>query len=1382
MEFRYAFGSQEYFAFENTQYNDMFGFFLSGPGIAGPWANGAVNLAIVPNTTPPLPITISSINSVTPINQQYFVDNQAGLNIIADADGFTTVLTAKALVQCGATYHIKLAIADGSDNIFSSYVWLEAGSFTSPELQVVDNLGIDSTIMNIACGDSISLTANVFDPAVTYEWFDSTYSVFSTDSIVVVGPGLYTVAATYPGGCVVLSDTLEVISAVEDSLPPTLLECVALSNDILYFDWAHPLGASAITNYKMLGSTNLGGPYYTIANVYYPATTYSIPFANVLPGTQFYYVTTASECLETLTSDTISPISFSVNHLDVNCWDDTDGYIGVDIHSVQLVPYSYYLDGILNTNAYPYDTSFYGLFSGTYNLTVSDNAFCSVDIPVTISAPGFPLQALVSTSTNTCYSSDLAIAVGSSAGGTPGYSYEWFDSGMNSFSTNDTAFALSSGSYYLEVMDANGCDTFTVVNVIEPQVPLTASAQVFNVVCKGDNSGMIVGDASGSWAPYTYYWLDMQGDTLQESDTYISTRDTLFNLSFGSYQLHIEDFEGCRSEYVFNIDEPDNALSIDSMKVISDIACYGDSVGIARMYVSGGDPVYSYAWGNGESSIIASALVSGYHTATLTDDWGCEVVDSIYISENTLIASDLLVHTTVSCYGASDGIATISSTGGASSTYTYFWSQGQQTIGANLDTASGLLHGSYYVITRDILGCEVIDSVYISQPEPLTMEASELDWIDCFGYNNGLGVAVSQAGTTPYLFDWDNDGIADGDTVNNLTPGIHLVSVTDARGCTATDTILTHEPPLLYINIDDLQTVLPYCLGVNTASLSALAGGGTPGYTYVWDDNPVQPQTTTTATSLLAGTYVITVADIKGCTATDTSTIANTNSMNSSVVSLINYIGGSDISCYGEDDGQALVVAIGGHAPYSYQWYGPNGYISSTDTIDDLFAGVYSVTVRDTNDCTVNSSIVITEPADIFFTTLGSSNETCLGACDGSVELDITGGVSPYVAIATENTTGNIITVLMGSGNDSIAVGICSGAYTLTFTDENGCPSTLLNGGVNQQLISADHTTVAEINTSIIVDILCNGSATGVLEVLNPNINTGYTYSWQDLSGNLVGSTNIASNLFAGTYVLSADYNNIIGCTSTDTAVVPELSVIAPSVVITNVDCFGNSTGRLQGSVQGGTSPYNMLWNPGGVLGSTANGLQAGSYTLTVTDGNNCQRIDTFEITQPSVLSASIDSIGYVLEAAVPSGGTSPYSYSWREQLNSLNEIGTGINYVVTNYGTYYVIITDANGCESLSNAITYKSGALGVSNLDEINLRVYPNPFREETTVDFGRTVDEVIIKVVDVYGKLIELHELSNIDKYIIERNKKASGVYFLEIESANQEYLTTFKLIIE
>ena len=129
--------------------------------------------------------------------------------------------------------------------------------------------------------------------------------------------------------------------------------------------------------------------------------------------------------------------------------------------------------------------------------------------------------------------------------------------------------------------------------------------------------------------------------------------------------------------------------------------------------------------------------------------------------------------------------ASISTLGGSSATYTYFWSQGQYTTCVNYDIATGLLYGSYYVTTRDDLGCEVVDSVYISQPEPLTMEASELDWIDCFGANDGEGFAVAYGGTAPYLFDWDSDGFADGDTLTTLSPGLHTVVVTDARGCTA---------------------------------------------------------------------------------------------------------------------------------------------------------------------------------------------------------------------------------------------------------------------------------------------------------------------------------------------------------------------------------------------------------------------------------------------------------------------------------------------------------------------------------------------------------------------------------------------------------------------
>jgi hypothetical protein len=916
---------------------------------------------------------------------------------------------------------------------------------------------------------------------------------------------------------------------------------------------------------------------------------------------------------------------------------------------------------------------------------------------------------------------------------------------------------------------------------------------VFNVSCKGDATGMIVGDALGSWAPYQYQWFNQDNILLQSSPgwptNFIFTRDTLKDLSAGIYFLTLTDSQGCSIDYTFNIDEPEGALSIDSMKVISSISCYGDSVGIARLYVSGGDPVYSYLWDNGETGLIANALTSGYHSVLLTDDWGCEVLDGLYIPENTLIESDLFVNTTVSCYGDATGIASISSFGGSSSTYTYFWSQGQQTVGVNTDVADSLLQGSYYVTTRDILGCEVVDSIYISQPEPLIMEALELDWIDCFGDDNGEAFAVSQGGTAPYSFSWDN-GNWIGDTAYTLAPGLDTVVVTDARGCTATDTIFTHEPPALYINILESYSVFPYCgqLNINTASLSATAGGGTLAYTYEWNDNPVQPQTTTTAIGLTAynyyntsdSSYTITVTDAKGCIAS--ATTSTLQSFQQTMV--VDSITGSEVSCYGFNDGEAFAFAAGGHSPYSYQWYGPNGYFSTNDAISNLLAGVYSVTVRDTNNCMINSSIVIIEPANMFFTALGSTDESCLGACDGEIDVNVLGGVSPYVAMATETTTGNIITRAMGEDNDSIVTGICSGTYILTFTDTNGCPSTLIDGGVNQQTLSANNTTVAQINTVNIPVILCGGNSTGVLEALDPNTNFGYTYSWQDLNGNVVSNTATANNLLAGTYVLYADYNTIAGCRTTDTVTVTELSIIQPLAVVTHVDCFGNSTGMLQGSVQGGISPYNMIWNPGGMTEGTIDSLLEGVYTLTITDSNNCQQSEPFEVTQPQELLVTItQSSSFVLTASVPTGGTEPYSYSWREQSLPTTPLASGTSYIVDDYGTYYVVITDANGCMYTSNTITYELGPpLGAIDLTkEIHLSVFPNPFREETVVDFGQRINKAKIRIVDVYGKLIETHELTDTDKYIIKRTNKASGVYFMEIE-INKEYINNIKLVIE
>ena len=1115
-------------------------------------------------------------------------------------------------------------------------------------------------------------------------------------------------------------------------------------------------------------------------------------FTNLFPGTYILRV----NVFNGFSQDTIvvtqigNPITINSNPVGVSCYNGSNGQVGI-WPSGGLAPYIFLINGDTILNAFPLDSLVENLSGGSYIVSVIDDNNCMMRDTVKITAPGYPLQVLASSKVTVCHGGSSGEVVGSSAGGTPGYVYSWYESGNPvSFSSNDTVVGLSAGSYYLSVEDANGCDTFTTVNIIEPQFALQGSVQIFGVPCKGDATGMLVGDAGGGWGPYTYYWLDYQGDTLQYSLNHVAERDTLFDLLSGLYVLHIYDIRGCFVPYTLNVPEPSIALSIDSMVLVEGISCYGDSVGKAILYASGGmpnlDPNYAYLWDNGENSIIADGLTSGYHSVTLSDDWGCKVSDSIYVSENSLIESDLSILQDVLCYGETNGIASISSDGGSSSLYTYFWSQGQQAVGVNTDVADSLLQGSYYVTTRDVLGCEVVDSIYISEPEPLSMEAFELDWIDCYAANDGLAAATAVGGSLPYVFDWDN-GQWIGDTVNTLTPGEHTVVVIDAKGCTASDTVFTHEPTELVIAIDTTLTILPYCIGVNTASLTGVAYGGTAGYTYEWDDNNNLPQMTTTASALLAdnynssdSSYAITVTDAKGCTASvSTDTLRfYVESMDASVTSLYQYasvsLDSNEVSCFGYNDGSAEVIAWGAHAPYAYQWFG--GSSATTASIDNLYSGVYSVTIRDTNNCMVNRSIVLVEPSSLTFNTSGVTAESCLGACDGEIIIDsIAGGVAPYAALLTDNITGVVSqhSIL----NDSIITDVCSGAYTVSISDVNNCPSSAIAGGQNQQLVSSDTYTVAEI--AILTDTICHAASTGELAVSVPNSNPSYTYSWQDLNGGVVSTTATATNLAAGVYVLLADYNNTDGCTVSDTIEIIEYSAITNAVSIEHVGCYGESTGSILASASGTVPNYSYTWSSGQTTALAIN-LSAGTYALTIEDGNGCERNFTHTVTEPALLTVNITESSYVLTAGTPLGGTLPFSYSWREQSNPNTSIGVGLTYTVSSYGVYYVVVTDANGCTAESNS--FEDIRTGVGQVSSgIALSIYPNPFKEETTVDFGRVVKTVSIKVVDVFGKLIEEHSVTNTDKHILKRENKASGIYFVEIEVEQQEKVI-YKLIIE
>ena len=1092
-------------------------------------------------------------------------------------------------------------------------------------------------------------------------------------------------------------------------------------------------------------------------------------FYNLFPGT---YVARVIDAGGSSSQDTVvvaqatNPLNVTSFSSDVSCFNGHNGQISVLADSGAL-PYSFYLDGILNPNPIPYDSVFTNLSSGTYVVSVVDDNSCLYRDTVHIGVPFFPLISLAQSKLVICANSSDGLAVGSGAGGTAPYSYEWFDNSFTSFSTNDTAFNLSAGSYYLEVTDANGCDTFSTVQVIAPQTALSGSPQVYGVACKGDSTGMIVGDATGSWAPYKYYWIDNLGDTLR-STSYKTGRDTLSDLASGVYNLHVYDSQDCFVSYGISVGEPATSLSIDSISVVQTIACYGDSDGSARMFVSGGMPNYTYMWDSGETGLIAQNLSSGYRHVSLTDDWGCTVMDSIYISENPEIQPTVSLVQTVSCYGDIDGIVTVSSTGGIGS-HIFFWSTDPVGHTNNPDTVSGLAEGSYYVTTQDALGCEVLDSIYVSEPEPLTMQATALSWISCFGADDGLAYATGQGGNTPYTFTWSSNNQV-GDTINTITPGTHVVTVVDNRGCTANDTIYMYEPDLLEIDIDTSLTIWPYCIGVNSASLTSLASGGTAGYTYLWDDNSVAPQLTATASHLLAGIYTVTVTDARGCTASDTEDIDSTTNTMSSSISIL-----SNVSCFGGNDAAVEAITLGAHAPYSYQWFGPNGFYSTTSSISSLYAETYSVTVSDTNNCTVNTSINLTEPAALIFTSLASTDATCLGACDGTIEISLTGGTAPYTGHAQNNNTGNSLMNLLSG--DSLFGGVCAGDYTISLSDAHGCSSELLVGGNDQQTISALDTINVAVDPLSCFFIFCHGDSTGGVALDFSSYDTSYSYNWyeaNDPSTSLGNMTQIM-NLGAGAYVIEANY---LGCVATDTMVLNQPDPIQITGTFTHLLCYGDNDGAVDINVTGGSpssNGYTYLWS-NNVTSQDLSNVGAGLYTLTVTDSLSCVATYDARLTEPDELEVTIvETSPFVLELSTVTGGTPSYTYAWYE---SGNNVGTGTSYVVSTNGTYSLEATDANNCTNTSNSITYNVAS--VIDGEEVSFRVYPNPFREEATVDFGYTVNEATISIVDIYGKLIEQHEVVNASSFVITNKNKASGVYFMKMETGNKLYNT--KIIIK
>ena len=459
IKFRYVFGSQEYFGWENTQYNDVFGFFLSGPGISGPYSspafhpNGSINLAIVPNSNPPLPITVSSVNSVGPMNPQYFIDNSTSLDTISDVNGYTTVFTATAVVQCGETYHIRLSIADGSDGSLNSYVWLEAGSFNSPSLNVQNNLGIDSNQIEIACNTEITLTADA-GIGSTYQWYDSTGNIVSNTSSITVGAGMYWVSAI-SAGCNVDSDTIFITSSSPSfDLGPALE--ISCNENILVT--ANPIGGSGNYNYQWSNGATTQATFLE-------------------QGSYNLIVTDDNGCsyIDSLLITNPNPGIATISGGCIKCIDGELCEVIFNFSGAKPWNLKYLIDNdtIYNSNILQSDFILPTIQNGGYSiLEVIDSNNCAA-IPtenvVQVSVFENP-DVQLSDYFQSIYENELT-----SISTVSDYvSYSWFDSQGNFISENKLLQISVSGVYYVVVIDSNGCisqsDSVTISTKVRPTI------------------------------------------------------------------------------------------------------------------------------------------------------------------------------------------------------------------------------------------------------------------------------------------------------------------------------------------------------------------------------------------------------------------------------------------------------------------------------------------------------------------------------------------------------------------------------------------------------------------------------------------------------------------------------------------------------------------------------------------------------------------------------------------------------------------------------------------------------------------------------------------------------------------------------------------------
>jgi gliding motility-associated-like protein len=695
-----------------------------------------------------------------------------------------------------------------------------------------------------------------------------------------------------------------------------------------------------------------------------------------------------------------------------------------------------------------------------------------------------------------------------------------------------------------------------------------------------------------------------------------------------------------------------------------DVTCAGKNNGSAFVSASFASPPLQYYVNGVGTAYVNGDLVNifggGNHFVVVQDATGCR--DTAYFSIAEPPPLDLsATSTTALCNGENSGALNASSTGG-SGAVSFSW---QNCLGGSITTGAAqvnLFAGCYQVTAVDANGCR--DSLSITVDEPAAMMfTSSQDSVDCSGLTNGTATISVSGGTAPYTYQWDNGQTTA--TATGLDADFHSVVVKDSIGCKAATLVQVLEPALL--SIDSLVLKAVTCAGANNGTANILVQGGTKPYKYAWSNT----QTTQKANNLAPGTYTVTVSDFHGCSVVVSANIGSPSPI------LVDFTGISLEKCAADCNAKATIAPSGGTPPYTLDWGLPN-VPAGAYTATTLCAGEYIVTVTDGKGCTETNKLTIapTTPLDLKYNT---TPPTCQGQINGSVQSSVSGGATPYQYLWSN-----------GQSNATVQNVGC-GPVFLTLTDANGC--------VVSDTVFVDCPAVIVVQQVLPQPVRCFGESNGQINVAAQGGLAPLTYQWSDPNGQ---ATATATGLSVGTYTVTITDGN--GCKATATGSVTQPDLLTAPLTALDVVCFGENSGSVTASPQGGTAPYTYTW-PSGPGQQVLSELSAGTYTVTVVDARQCSVINSSTVQQPALpldlsviqeKQACFGASDGIAKATASGGNGGPFSYLW-SNTSSGSSIG-GLS-----PGAYQVTASDVKGCTS--------AAAVSINTLEAVEVNVSFTP-----------------------------------------------------------------------